>query len=1224
MEGEGYEKFKESVLAVLKTFDYEGGIDDFELSYSRVVPDYLENPSGKIREEVVHETYDNGVYIKKIWLIPASSHEQNRLRLQETGEKIKTWWQQHPDKNSLPNPKLWPPRNKPEIKIEGLFSMALNNRDIARELFKGTVLQGILVFKGLSLADLRTSWLVSLAIQHIELFQTQEGRMTLFRNYDFPLGINGEEWQKILDLAAMHPLVCQDLLQNRHLTEHFKAISSEDMEKILHLQAGNSAHLHFLFADPILASKISPLHLLEFIVMHPKLELDKQIQTRFSEYSRIKAVQVFHTKNQWKHFLQKCTADKAFLRTAIICNLIPVLKLYESEYDRSIEAESPEFRIDNLLLDIVSELSSSNLALIDNPYLDNYSGKFLFELWERNDGFREHIKNQEILCKRYNIHKYIATLVSFTEKNIREQTQNTISKHNLPENIFDEYLESNCKPEILCKLWLLSPKTRKPIEKNDMLNTIFQAYKPLPDFAGESLFALVRYADIQMPELCLLLKRSEVLRLAFFNDSELLEAFFEWYKNTSFDTIISYILTEDTKAFISKRLGDFLDENKVKPLEKVFACFDIKRTDIDLFTEALLEKIIEKIALFDTALPLEIMTKALSINLDVLIKHPQAFRGYKTDVLYSLLRDFPRLFRVFLADAVLCKTLSGKNQALAFYGIAIRLTGDWRIAKISPSLLFELFLHAARAGHEKSMQELLDFESYIHAFHNRRLEQTLFRGKASNFYAQLPAEDHRQMIHQIMWMLLYNAGKFYNPLKALSLYGKHSHLNVDPGLLKKLLVCFCELNVSDIDAENPDLQFIKAAALEDEDFCRDALHCFSRTGSQELSLYFLNIAKDLARSDKNALFETVIKHLPNEALKPVIKKHYAAFMPELLMLGQRFFDAGTLEKALLCLAMAEKMGGFREAVLMSLDNTEAHYYFQTEFCSADHKRTCAFLHAILQDQETSGKKAEIFLKYLEMAALKGNLEAKLAMAFCYREGLGLNQDKKREFYYLEAAADQGSILANRLLGLALRDGDDIEENPEMAVTFLEKAAKKGDPEAQFAMASCYRKGFGVNPNDEKALKYLNLAANQGYTAARIRLARHYVYDYEKNYQKAIAIFSENKEQLSGKDLTAYCLAILFDWISTDRRNLLPEELLLLKTHVKKVLKTLSKMVNDSDKKPDEVLQKLVQAGCDKNFPIYLKDGGSDKFFACAQDKKVKKAFFEMKRVCERKSCQKTP
>ena len=110
--------------------------------------------------------------------------------------------------------------------------------------------------------------------------------------------------------------------------------------------------------------------------------------------------------------------------------------------------------------------------------------------------------------------------------------------------------------------------------------------------------------------------------------------------------------------------------------------------------------------------------------------------------------------------------------------------------------------------------------------------------------------------------------------------------------------------------------------------------------------------------------------------------------------------------------------------------------------------------SVLADQ------AEDAYQSFALSASMGYRPAIVALGFCYEEGLGVKQDRRRAFLWYESAAKDKEAMAEYRLGRCYFYGIGINRDFKAAHTYLRRAAAAGIEEARtelFALLECRRK-----------------------------------------------------------------------------------------------------------------------------------------------------------------------
>ena len=131
--------------------------------------------------------------------------------------------------------------------------------------------------------------------------------------------------------------------------------------------------------------------------------------------------------------------------------------------------------------------------------------------------------------------------------------------------------------------------------------------------------------------------------------------------------------------------------------------------------------------------------------------------------------------------------------------------------------------------------------------------------------------------------------------------------------------------------------------------------------------------------------------------------------------------------------------------------------------------------------ETDGAVAN-FVKAAEFfrrASTGGDNDATYALAMFYREGTGVEKDRKQGAALLKIAADENNIAAQVEYAIALFNGDGVDKDETAAGKYFLKAAARENPIAQNRIARMYASGRGVRLNMIEAMKWHILARSAG-------------------------------------------------------------------------------------------------------------------------------------------------
>jgi TPR repeat protein len=131
------------------------------------------------------------------------------------------------------------------------------------------------------------------------------------------------------------------------------------------------------------------------------------------------------------------------------------------------------------------------------------------------------------------------------------------------------------------------------------------------------------------------------------------------------------------------------------------------------------------------------------------------------------------------------------------------------------------------------------------------------------------------------------------------------------------------------------------------------------------------------------------------------------------------------------------------------------------------------------------------LRWLTIAANRGNSRAQWKLGEMYELGQGVAEDKSEAVTWYRQSADQGDPGGRLALGLAMEEGRGVEKNVSQAIALMELAAQDGYGDAQQVLGSRYKRGDGVTADLTKAIHWYKLAGEQGSIFALWALANMY-------------------------------------------------------------------------------------------------------------------------------------
>ena len=156
------------------------------------------------------------------------------------------------------------------------------------------------------------------------------------------------------------------------------------------------------------------------------------------------------------------------------------------------------------------------------------------------------------------------------------------------------------------------------------------------------------------------------------------------------------------------------------------------------------------------------------------------------------------------------------------------------------------------------------------------------------------------------------------------------------------------------------------------------------------------------------------------------------------------------------------------------------------------------------------------IKDLEKKAKKGDMGAKMLLAECYFEGVGVDKNEKKAFKLMKEASKENHDAIYRM-AQCYAMGIGVKKNYAKAVELFKQydrlctevsvysnahihekqigayrqAATKGNAEAYFMLYLCYKNGFGVEANQHMAYELLVRSADGGYKSAQRELSMYW-------------------------------------------------------------------------------------------------------------------------------------
>ncbi|MBR1545340.1 MAG: sel1 repeat family protein [Prevotella sp.] len=151
-----------------------------------------------------------------------------------------------------------------------------------------------------------------------------------------------------------------------------------------------------------------------------------------------------------------------------------------------------------------------------------------------------------------------------------------------------------------------------------------------------------------------------------------------------------------------------------------------------------------------------------------------------------------------------------------------------------------------------------------------------------------------------------------------------------------------------------------------------------------------------------------------------------------------------------------------------------------------------------------------YLYWLTRSAEHGYQGAQNVLAYCYYNGYGVENDKKKAFYWWLKSAEQGNAASQRSVGDMYLAGSGTEKNEEKAYYWFQKGAEQNEPHCLVMMGYAYE-GKGIIPADPvKSFNCFKKAADMEYDTAMPQVAFRYFYGdgVAQDYGQAVYWFEK--------------------------------------------------------------------------------------------------------------------
>ena len=154
------------------------------------------------------------------------------------------------------------------------------------------------------------------------------------------------------------------------------------------------------------------------------------------------------------------------------------------------------------------------------------------------------------------------------------------------------------------------------------------------------------------------------------------------------------------------------------------------------------------------------------------------------------------------------------------------------------------------------------------------------------------------------------------------------------------------------------------------------------------------------------------------------------------------------------------------------------------------------------------------VKWITLAAERGDSDGMWRLANCYKDGLGVEKDARKAYMWFEKSANKQNKFGLFGLALCYFIGNGVDRNYEEAVKLFRKAADKGHIASLWRLGHCYEYGLGVNKNYRIAVEWYRESAKQESEEGQWRLG--YCYEHglglKMNMNMAKSLYEQAAKQ----------------------------------------------------------------------------------------------------------------
>lgn len=154
-------------------------------------------------------------------------------------------------------------------------------------------------------------------------------------------------------------------------------------------------------------------------------------------------------------------------------------------------------------------------------------------------------------------------------------------------------------------------------------------------------------------------------------------------------------------------------------------------------------------------------------------------------------------------------------------------------------------------------------------------------------------------------------------------------------------------------------------------------------------------------------------------------------------------------------------------------------------------------------------------RWVEAAAVYGNVDAQLYWAQMLLDGYGTPRDPERAFRWYGVAAESGRADALNMLGRCYERGWGVECDRRKAAEFFRAAAEKSDNWGRFNLACLLIEGDGMDRNLDEAYELLAQAAQEDHVKSFYRIGLFHEHGWGRPHDRNKALYWYRRSAQAG-------------------------------------------------------------------------------------------------------------